>query len=102
MAVVPFLLFPGAVLGDLVGLGWHGLYLVRAAHTVLLAEWGCFNGALAWHDGHGALSSAIHVPVEPRALRAEVLVAKQREMEIACQAGLLLLLHLHRIAYSWT
>lgn len=100
MAVVPFLLFPGAVLGDLAGPGWHGLDLVRAAHTLLPAEQGCFNGTLAWHDGHGALSSARHVPVEPRAVCAAVLVAEQMEMETACQAGLLALLPLHWIAYS--
>lgn len=99
MAVVPFLLFPGAALGGLVGLGWHGLCVVRVAHTVLLAEWGCLNGTLAWRDGHGALSSAPHVPVQPR---AEVLVARQMEMEIACQAGLLALMPLHWIDCSWT
>lgn len=68
---------PSAVLGDLAGPGWHGLDLVRAAHTLLPAEQGCFNGTLAWHDGHGALSSARHVPVEPRAVCAAVLVAEQ-------------------------
>lgn len=38
------------------------------------------------------------MPVEPRALCAEVLVARQMEMEIACQAGFLALLPLHWIA----
>lgn len=75
---------------------WSGLL------TPCCLQSGAALMTLARHDGHGAPSCACHVPAEPRALRAEVLVAKQMDVEIACQAGLLDLLPLHPIAYSWT
>lgn len=51
----------------------------------MLAKLGSFDGLLAWCVGCGPLSSAFHMPVEPKVVCAEVLLAKQMVEEVAAR-----------------